>query len=177
MERAKEIFLKYNGNHFFMDHNGEGDEYDSYHISKETEEIWAKECISNFMTSKLNGKEAFRTYSAVTELLSGNKRDENWEKCLYYPLKSKYLDDVTVLYMLPCGFRMAERAVKKHTFSRKEADAYLQVLDGFIRQVQVRVEEGTITRSTDYGVYEFSDPVYVASYLDKLKKKWVGLFQ
>ena len=49
MERAKEIFLKYNGNHFYMDRNGDGYEYASYHVPKETEEIWAKEIISFFL--------------------------------------------------------------------------------------------------------------------------------
>ena len=43
MERAKELFLKYNGNRFYMDREGEGSEYDSYHISKETEEMWTEE--------------------------------------------------------------------------------------------------------------------------------------
>lgn len=103
-------------------------------------------------------------------------KNEFMKSCLYYPLRAGHLDDVTVLYMLPHGFRMAEKAVKKKCFSREEADTYIHELDAFIKQVLVRTENGTITRAQDYTMQEFSDPVYVSGYLSDLKKKWTGLF-
>ena len=101
---------------------------------------------------------------------------DRWEQCLFYPLRAKQLDDVTILYMLQVSFQMAERAIEKNCFSRKEADAYLKELDGYMQAVLVRAEKGTMTRAADYAMQEFSDPVYIADYLDGLKQKWDGLF-
>ena len=176
MERAKELFLNYSGNQYYMDLDGVGHEYAAYHIPRETEELWAQEYISGFLASEPQGKEALRAYSAVTELAGKDKRDGVWEKCLYYPLRSGHLDDVTILFMLPGSFRMAERAARKRGFSREDAGAYLRELDGYIRQVRKRAEAGTLTRAADYVMQEFSDPVYVEGYLNGLRKKWVSEF-
>lgn len=175
-ERAKELFLKYNGNRFHMDREGEGGEYESYHISKETEEMWTEELISSFLTSELHGKEAFRTYSAVTELLKPDRQNPHWDTLLYYPLRTEHLDDVTILYMLRDSYRMAEKAVNKNCFSREEADAYLDELERYTLLMRKRAESGTMTRASDYVMQEFSDPVYIADYLSSLKRKWTGLF-
>ena len=49
MERAKELFIKYSGNRFYMDRNGDRHEYESYSIPKETEEEWRSEYLSQFL--------------------------------------------------------------------------------------------------------------------------------
>ncbi len=41
---AKEIFMKYYGNHYQMDREGEYSYYKSYNISKKQEKKWIKEC-------------------------------------------------------------------------------------------------------------------------------------
>ena len=176
MERAKELFLKYAGNRFFMDHDGEGAEYAGYHVSKETEERWAKEYILDFLESERRGKEALRVYSAVAELLRCDRRDDYWEKCLYYPLRAAQLDDVTVLFMLSVSLRLAEKAVKKQTLSREGAEVYIKDLDGYTKRVMDRFRAGTFTRSPDYVMREFSDPAYVEEYLKELREKWTALF-
>ncbi len=137
MERAKELFLKYNGNRFYMDREGEGGEYESYHVSKETEEMWAKEAVSSFLESKPQGRKALCAYISASELA---KSGGDWDRCLYYPLQSEQLDDVTVLFMLPHSFRMAERAVKKQSFSKEEADTYFRELDRYLREAGERSE-------------------------------------
>ena len=71
---------------------------------------------------------------------------------------------------------MAEKAVKKHRFSREDAEAYLQELGRYIQLVQDRAEKGTLTRSPDYTMQEFTDPVYITDYLHSLVMKWNGLF-
>ncbi len=159
-----------------MDREGEGTEYDSFHISRETEEMWTEEYITCFLNSKLQGKEAYRSYSTMAELLKSDRQNKAWDICLYYPLRAECLDDVTILYMLPVSFRMAEKAVKKNRFSREDADAYLQELNRYVQLVQFRAEKGVLTRSPDYTMLEFSDPVYITEYLDSLEKKWKGLF-
>ena len=176
MERAKELFLKYSGKRFYMDREGEGSEYESYHISKETEEMWAEEFISSFLDSKAQGREALRNYSTATELLDKDRRDTVRDTLLYYPFRAGHLDDVTILYMLSASYRMAEIAAKKQRFSREERDAYLRELDAYAQTVRTRAEEGTMTRSADYIAQEFSDPVYIADHLNDLKKKWNELF-
>ena len=175
MERAKELFYKYHGNRFYMDHDGAGREYESCHVSGETEEMWTEELITRFLESKPQGKEALRLYSAVTDMIKSDRRSKDWDSCLYYPLRAGHLDDVTILYMLPYSYRMAEKAVKKHCFSEEEAGAYLNELDKYIRTVLDRAENGTLTRSADYVMQEFSDPVYTADYLSSIRKKWDGI--
>lgn len=176
MDRAKELFFKYNGNRFYMDHNGEGYEYDKYHISRETEEKWAEEYILGFLDSKKHGKEAVRGYSAVAELLKSSTRSDILEKCLYYPLRARHLDDISILFMLPNSFSLAERTLKKGSLIKQDAVAYILDLDRYITQVQKRADNGTLTRDTDYSLQEFSDPVYVNNYLYSLRKKWDRLF-
>lgn len=177
MDRAKELFYEYHGSRFYMDHDGAGREYDSYRVSKETEEMWAEEYVSGFLSSRLCGKEARRGYSAAADLIKCCGCGGDWYACLYYPLRAGHLDDVTVLYMLSDSFRMAEKAVKKHCFSKEEADAYLEELDGFARQVLARAGNGTMTRADDYVLQEFSDPAVVSEHLCCIRKKWEGLFR
>lgn len=177
MERAKELFLKYAGNRFYMDHDGEGAEYAGYHISKETEAQWAEECVTDFLTSEKPGREALREYASAAELAGRGREADHWERCLYYPLRAAHLDDVTVLFMLSVSLHMAERAVKKHAFSRGEAETYLIELDSRIRQIKGRAQEGTLTRAADYVMQEFSDPFYTADYLDGLREKWAALLR
>ena len=100
MDRAKELFLKYNGNRFFMDREGDGSEYESYRVSKEMEKEWAEEYISSFLKSGLRGREALRCYTAASELVRRDSGYKRLDALLYYPLKSVNLDDVTVLFML-----------------------------------------------------------------------------
>ncbi len=176
MERAKELFLKYSGNRFFMDREGDGSEYESYHVSKETEKAWAVEFVSSFLESGLLGREALRNYTAAAELVRKINDDKTWDDVLYYPLRSSHLDDVTALFMLGASSRMAEYAAKKSRFSKEEAKAYLSELDSYCRNVTIRAEDGTLSRSEDYVMREFSDPVYVKEYLDDLKNKWKELF-
>ena len=176
MERAKELFLKYNGNRFFMDREGDGKEYESYRVPKETEKAWAEEFVSSFLESGLQGKEALRSYTAAAELVRKDSENKRWDDILYYPLRAAHLDDVAVLFMLGASFRMAEYAVKKGRFSKEEAKAYLSELDSYCRNAIARAEDGTLSRSEDYVMREFSDLVYVAEYLKDIQDKWKGLF-
>lgn len=175
MERAKELFLKYNGSRFFMDRERDGSEYESYRVPKEMEKAWAEEFVSSFLESRLQGKEALRSYNAAAELIRKDSENKRWDDILYYPLRAAHLDDVTALFMLSSSFRMAEYASKKCLFSKENIEAYLCELDSYCRKAIARAEDGTLSRSEDYFMREFSDPVYVAEYLDDLKKKWGNL--
>lgn len=177
MERAKELFLQYSGNRFYMDLNGDGYEYDGYRVSAETEEAWRREYLARFFEEKRYGKEAVSSYGHAAAFLKSDRSDECWEEILYYPIRSDWLDDVTILFMLPTSFRLAEKWYKKGKFSRKEAEEYLQALDGFVRSVRKRADTETLTRAEVFDRQEFSDPVYVAAYLTELWQKWTGLFR
>ncbi len=104
MERAKELFMQYGGNRFYMDLNGDGHEYGVYFIPKETEEEWRREYLSQFFEQKRYGKDALFSYSCAVDFSKGDTTDDCWERVLYYPLRSDWLDDVTVLFMLPRSF-------------------------------------------------------------------------
>lgn len=175
MDRAKELFLKYSGNRFYMDLNGEGHEYAGYDVSKETEEAWAREYISRFFESEKQGKEALNAYSSVTVFLKSGRYNEDLKRGLYYPLRSEHLDDVTILFMLKISYSLAESMAKKRILSRMEKNEYLKELDSYSLKALERMEKGSLTRADDYVMNEFSDPDYVKGYLNDLRKKWKGL--
>ncbi|MBQ1787959.1 MAG: hypothetical protein II004_03400 [Erysipelotrichaceae bacterium] len=175
MERAKELFLQYNGNRFYMALDGDEYEYDGYQVSKETEEAWRREYLDKFMQQKRYGKDALKAYASAVGFLKSDRSDADWENFLYYPLRSGWLDDVTVLFMLPLSFMLAEKWTDKGRFSKTEAEEYLRTMNEFLKEIQKRAETGTLIRAEDYNRQEFSDPVYAAAYIEDLKRKWLKL--
>ena len=175
MERAKELYLYYGGNRYYMSLNGDEKEYDGYNVPKETEEVWRREYLDRFFETERTGRAALASYANAVSLLRSDRSDNDRDRFLYYPLERPGPDDVTVLFMLPYSFRLAERWAKKGCFTRREADGYLQELKEYSREVQSRMRAGTMTRSEDYTLGEFSDPEYVAGYLESLRQKWAGL--
>ena len=176
IDRAKELFIAYGGNRFYMDNDGVVEEYAAYHVTKETEERWADEYIRDFLQTDRKGKDALKAYRTAAELLRREQLKSYFKTCLYYPIRTQRLDDVTRLFMLQISFQMTETAAKKGLFSREEAKAYLQKLDDFSGRIMTRAENGTLTRSEDHVMREFADPEYTAGYMDDLKQKWRGLF-
>ena len=175
LERAKELFFYYNGNQFYMDLNGDGQKYRAYHISEETEEQWRWEYLIGFFEEKRYGRDALGSYVRAVDFIGSDRSDRDRKEFLYYPLKADWLDDVTVLFMLPTSFRLAEKWAEKGKISREEIAEYVKALDGYIERVIQRAGDGTLTRADDYTMHEFSDPDYDAGYLDDLRKKWIGL--
>lgn len=49
IEEAKQIFDKYNGNYFYMGREKVFSKYKEYHISKQTEILWANELIEDYL--------------------------------------------------------------------------------------------------------------------------------
>ena len=176
LERAKELYIAYGGNRFFMGHDGVEEEYAGYKVDKDTEKRWAEEYINDFTENARYGKDASNRYRKVAELLRNGMVNDSLERCLYYPLHAKHLDDVTCLFMLDISFRMAETSVKKGLLSRRDIKAYIGGLETFSKEIRSRAENGTLTRSEDYIMLEFSDPEYTIYYLDEIKKKWENLF-
>ena len=177
MERAKELFLYYSGNKFYMDLNGDGNEYESYRVSRETENEWRREYLDRFLEEKQYGKDALNAYLKAADFLKSDMSDGCREDILYYPFRSGQTDDVTALFMLQAGLRLAERWSEKGHFSRSDAEAYIRALDAFTEGIMKRSEAGTMTRAEDYDMGEFSDPVYTAGYLKDLRDKWSELIR
>ena len=175
MEQAKELFLQYGGNRFYMALNGEEHLYDGYHISKETEEMWRRAYLEQFFEQELYGREALGAYATAAGFLKHDSDEETWERFLYYPLRSARLDDVTVLFMLQISLRSAAERAKKGKLSQEEVRKYLPSLHEYAQHVQERAEAGTLTRAEDYTMQEFSDPVYVADYLEDLQRSWAAI--
>ena len=175
IERAKELFMQYSGNRFYMDLDGAGQEYDRYCIPKATEKEWRREYLSSFFEQKRYGRDALRSYALAVDFLKSDMTDERWKRALFYPLRSDWLDDVTILFMLPVSLRLAEKRAEKGKFARDIADEYRYALDGFVQNILKRADAGLLTRSPDYHMQEFSDEVYVATYLKELQQKWTEL--
>ena len=177
IKRAKELFLNYNGNRFYMDIDGTRQEYDSYHIPRETEDAWRKEYLSQFPEQKKFGKAVLRAYSKAADFLKSDMTEDCWKRILWYPLRADGLDDVTVLFMLQVSFRLAERGAEKGKISRETAEEYLHELDEFIRNVLKRAETGALTRASDYTMQEFTDEVVAADFLKDIRWKWTELIR
>ena len=175
MERAKELFILYSGNRYYMDLNGDGHEYDRYRIPQDTEEEWRREYLSQFFEHKRYGKDALQSYARATDFLKSDMTDDYRERVLYYPLRADWLDDVTILFMLPVSYRLAEKQTENGKLSQDTAEEYLHALDGFIQSILKRADAGMLTRAQDYQLQEFSDEVYVAGYLKDLQQKWTRL--
>ena len=173
MECAKEMFLQYSGNRYYMSLDGVEQIYDSYRVSKETEEEWRREFLKEFFSQKRYGKDALGAYRIAADFVSAD--GEYQESFLYYPIRSDGPDDVTALFMLQITLRTAEKWAGKRKLSKEEVAEYAATLERFAKDVQKRAEEGTMTRSEDYVMQEFSDPSYIADYLKDLMQRWRGL--
>lgn len=57
-EQAKKIFFDYACSHFFMDHDGVGEKYKKFNITKSEEEEWHREYIA-YWVSKLSTDDLF----------------------------------------------------------------------------------------------------------------------
>ena len=175
IERAKELFIAYGGNRFYMDHDGVGEEYAAYRVTKETEERWADEFVRDFLEAERHGKDALKDYRTAAELLRTKRLNGYLKSCLLYPIRARHLDDVTRLFMLQTSYLMAETAAKKGGLSREEIETYLQELDIFSGMIKARAENSALTRAEDFVMNEFADFEYTAGYLDDLRQKWLGL--
>ncbi len=173
-DRAKEMYIHYRGNRFFMALNGEEQEYDMYHVSKEMEEAWRKEYLTQFFELKRSGKDALSAYATAVDFLKRDRRNDSGERFLYYPFSNE-LDDVTALFMLPLSFELGEECVKQGTYSKEGVRKYIQDLDRFGQGIQKRAEAGALTRAEDYTMQEFSDTLYIENYLSDLRQKWTRL--
>lgn len=175
MDRAKELFIAYSGNGYYMDLDGVRPEYESYHVPKEIEEQWRREYLDQFKEQKQTGKKTLRAYSQAVNFLKSDRRDEDWADFLYYPLRSPWLDDVTALFMLQHSGRLGEKFFRKGKLSREEISDYLKELDEFSKGILLRMENGTQSRHEDYTLGEFSDSEYTVGFLKDIRQKWTGL--
>ncbi len=175
MERAKELYLSYCGNHFMMDHDGAGAEYGRYRVSKETEEAWRREYLEQYFAERRFGRAAVNAYRRAVEFLKSDRSDPEWEEILYEPLRAKHVDDVSVMFMLPLSRKLAKKAAERGCYTRQEAKRYLQEMDRCTAGILKRAEEGTQVRSEDYVMLEFSDPAYIAAYVQDLKRAWAEM--
>ena len=177
IERAKELFIQYSGNRFYMDLNGDGNEYEGYRVSEKTEEEWRKEYLVQFFEQRRYGKDALYSCVHAVSFLKSDRSDECWKSILYYPIRCDWLDDVTILYMLPTSFKLAEKWSKKGNFHWKDVREYLQEFEVFAQCIRKRIDTGTLTRAEDYDLHEFSDPVYVEAYIKDLQNDWNRLLR
>ncbi len=163
--RAKELFLYYRGNRYFMDLDGDGAEYASYRVPKETERAWAREAVGALFSTKASGTGLMREYAGVAGLLEFVPESRQWNRVLFYPMRTEApgADGVTVLFMLGQGPELLKKGLKDGMFTLADARNYREELIRFADGMAEKAEKGTLTRCPDYTMNEFSDPVYVSS--------------
>jgi len=106
IQKAKEMFLKYNGNYFHMERDDVLYEYRGYSISKEQEKIWINEIINNYINKlRISGDDMSRNlyinyfYSICDIIIRSN--DVSNVILLYEEFKKKsYYDSFSKLLML-----------------------------------------------------------------------------
>ena len=80
LEEAKNMFIKYNGSHFFMSREDDYEKYKGYNISKEQELIWINEIqqknISEIKSGLLDAENIANRFSAILSSLRTHKNIE-----------------------------------------------------------------------------------------------------
>lgn len=76
MNKAKEVFLKYNGSYFHMERDGQLSTYKSYDISKNTERQWLREHQKELITQIQTGNSIDVYISRLCNVMRQSKDDE-----------------------------------------------------------------------------------------------------
>lgn len=71
--KAKEVFLKYSGNHFYMERGGEYENYKKYSISDIQEELWLNEYQNELLSKVENEDIATHSFSQLIDVLRRTK--------------------------------------------------------------------------------------------------------
>ena len=69
IKEAKEIFMRYGGNRFHMDREGDGELYDSFGISEQQERIWMEEYQQDLMSRLRMETDARKIRNIITDLI------------------------------------------------------------------------------------------------------------
>ena len=76
MNKAKQVFLKYNGSYFHMERDGQLSTYKSYDISKNTERQWLREHQKELITQIQTGNSIDVYVSRLCNVMRQSKDDE-----------------------------------------------------------------------------------------------------
>ncbi len=88
VDRAKEIFLTYNGNHSAMANDGVYEEYKSFGISKEQETVWLNSLPDK--VAKLNSSQNFRVdFVLACSYVRKNKQKEKLDELFSFLMSEK----------------------------------------------------------------------------------------
>ncbi len=98
MEEAKELFLKYNGNYFYMEKDGVLTKYKSFGIDKNLEESWLNEYQEHMIKQIEKGNSVEVYVSKVCDIIR-QRKDVKYLSLLLNVLDSKlkYLDSFVKL--------------------------------------------------------------------------------
>ncbi len=109
--RAKELFFVYSGNHSAMANDGVYEEYKSYGVSKEQEEIWKKGFNAD-VVEKLAVSENFRIDFVKACNFVRKSKDSDKLDCLFDYLFSAKADSCGISEKLQMAEAFADTAIR-----------------------------------------------------------------
>jgi hypothetical protein len=122
--KAKEIFFSYNGQHYFMDHDGVYDEYKKYNISEIVEKEWIEELVK----LRLNEYKESSDYKYLTPLVDYYNRYDLIIEIVNVKLKGAFINKIIVLEDLTKILCNNKGKIKNYEKNRKIIIRYYNIL-------------------------------------------------
>ena len=147
-EKAKEIFMKYQGNHYGMDLDGEYDLYKSYGVPRRIERKWLAElkeiCISR-LDSETNEKKYIKKFSDAIEVLNRLKDIDGLIDLLINT--SQHAKQMTTIPLIIWAEDLIEKAIRikeffeDATFLAKTKEIVIPILEDALSKPLLMSEE------------------------------------
>lgn len=98
--RAKDIFFKYGGSHFYMEREGEYSEYKEYKISKEQEDRWIQEYQKGLLTQIKNDEIVQQNFNSLCTSIRQYKNLDYLKELVEVVIdKGQILDTFSIMLM------------------------------------------------------------------------------
>lgn len=171
---AKELFIRYGCSHFKMNRAGILDEYMKFQISKEQEEQWISEYITNSLTPSLTGADGAKEYSKICDSAANSKRVENIKKVFLFLVADNGVDDVTRLAMILRAGDLAGRMSRKGGERALAAKGIKDMVLNKINTISKKAADGRIIRDDSVPCITYVEDD-IERYIQRCRKVWEGI--
>lgn len=172
-QKAKDLFVKYNGSHFYMDREEEGKLYRSYGISADQENVWRDEMLNTIVSRMENSRAPAYEYIKACKLVEQCKVVTMFHS-LYTCLDTRYKsqDSISTIYMLNAFFDMVTFLSKRGMSKEIKADNCVDLADQILEYLSALVSNDTFITTDAYGVGMFVEKEIIEDQLARDKANW-----
>lgn len=165
---AKEIFLKYGGSHFYMEREGEYENYKKFLISESQEKLWLNEYQNELLLKIANEDFASDYFIEITDALKRSKDGTCFSKLLdWVKEKETRLDTFSKVLMCEGILDVIESFKRAETEnSQMINEARILVLDILNNSLNKPVIIASYYRDTDY----LNDVINEDKIISRIKK-------